>query len=103
MPELPRLDDLVGLSYPAADNAHRVFKAYPGDWSGQEKTDKLKGFSLPAVASLRFKEASAANCQVRAWRMADHQVPLLDDAGTEQMAHVTLIMKPWRFRRQNVA
>lgn len=75
MPELPRLDNLIGLTYSTGNNRDRVFYRYVLYGGIQQQADKIKGLLL--LDSLVFEPASAADSKVSARWVGNHQVPVL--------------------------
>jgi hypothetical protein len=73
MPELPRLDYLVRLTYAARNNRHGIFKSNP--WYGcvQKRPNKVESIAL---LNLLFSEPTrTGNSQVSAWRVSHHDIP----------------------------
>jgi hypothetical protein len=75
MPELPRLDDLMGGGNGAADDADRVLDAPPIYWCRHQQAHKVEGFRLFTL--LAIKMPAARYRQMRAWRVGNHQVPAI--------------------------
>lgn len=73
MTELPRLDGLGWRLDGSANNADRILDAPTFDGCSHQQTHEIKRFGLFAL--LAVKVTRAANRQMRAWRMGDHQIP----------------------------
>ncbi len=97
MPKHPRLNNLVGFSDAAGNDADRVFKSYARYRRIQKPPDKHQSVGL--FFGLFLKPARTRNGQMRAGRMGYQQVPPLPD----NVQNVALVMWPRLFSRQQVA
>lgn len=95
--KLPRLNHLIGLSDPCADDAHWVFESDTRDRSGEKKPDKLQRLRL--LFSLFSKPPCSGHGQVSAWRVSYHHIPAI----TQNVPYVALVVFAWSLRRQQVA
>src|SRR6478736_7004474 len=97
MAKLPRLNDLIRLANFAADDAHRILYADPAYltilkavWLHQVAHELQR---LRLLLPLVLEPASAADGKVRAWRVSNHQIPMLICG--QDLPHITLVME-WR-------
>ena len=97
MAELVGLDDLIRLTNPAADHRHWVLQCYA--WNGCIHQRLHKRKSLRLLHLLAMEMAGTTDRKVGAWRMSDHQIPLV----TQNLANVTLYVRPAILGRQDVA
>jgi hypothetical protein len=96
MPELPRLNDLIRLANPRADNANRILKSNVPDGGTKQVAHKLKRQTL--LILLLVKPSCATDSQMRAWWVRNHQVPTI----VEYVNHVALDVWAWAFSRKKV-
>lgn len=71
--ELPWLDYLVRLAYPARNNAYRVLNRNPFNWCGHQRPHKFQGFRL--FGQLALEPARPTHRQVGARRVKNGDVP----------------------------
>jgi hypothetical protein len=57
VPELPRLNNLLGRSDGAADHAHRVFDGPALDWCIHKQAYKVEGICLLALLAVKVAAA----------------------------------------------
>src|SRR6185312_14568841 len=99
MAELPRLNHLVRLANPAADDADRVFQSDTRNRSRQELGNEHKRPLLHTAGALGFKVPGTGDRQVRAGRMTNHQVPAI----ANHIENVALVVQASHLSRQKVA
>ena len=73
MAELPGLDDLLRWGNRGANHTDWVLDTPAWDWCGHQQADKIKGFGL--LLLLPMKMTAAADGQMGAGRMGNHQIP----------------------------
>jgi plasmid stabilization system protein ParE len=95
--ELPRLYDLVGLSDFAANDRDGIFQRYARDRRVEQQPHEVQRFRL--FFAFILEPARAGHGKMRARRVRYHQIPVV----AQYVAHVTLMVRAWRFRREQVA
>ena len=89
MSELPRLDDLTWLPYPATDDAHGILKGDFRNGSVEQPPNEIQRGLLPTVGAFRREVTSAGHREVRTRRVSNHQVePVPDD-----VEHIALVVR----------
>jgi hypothetical protein len=96
--ELPRLNDLVWLSYAARYDANRVLNRYARYRSIHKQAHECKCIFLP-FWGLCFEPSRTTYRKVSAWRMGNHQIPSF----AQDVGHVTLVVRPSIVGWQQVA
>lgn len=91
MPKLPRLYDLVGLPDPARYDANRVLQRDARDRCGQQQAHEVQRLRL--FLRLILEPTRAADGEVRAWRVGNHQIPPVP----QDILHLALVVRAWRF------
>jgi hypothetical protein len=97
MPELPRLDDLVGLADVAGDDRDGVLDGDLFDGCIHEQAHEGEGLRL--FLALLVEPPRPAHGEVSAWRVSDHQIP----AHVQHLAHVPAPVRPGLLAGQQVA
>lgn len=72
MPELPRLDDLIGLAVDGGHDPDWIFNNYPQDRRVRKRHEKAH--SLPLFVLFILEPARPANGKVRAGWKGNHQI-----------------------------
>lgn len=99
MTELPWLDDLIRLSYSAADQAYRVLQGDFGYGGIQQKVNEGQCFVL--FLTPVFPPTGTGGGQISAGRMGDHDVPsIINDV--PDIADVVFAVAAGAFCRQNI-
>lgn len=98
--KLPRLNGLVRLPDAAGNNRNGVLDGDAANWGIHQQTDKGQGI----LGQLRVAQASgspvhATNGKVGAWRVCNHQVPML----VEHITNIALVMVARLIAGQQVA
>lgn len=88
----PRLDYLIRLPDVRRDHRHRIFNGDALDRRVHQGPDKVQRFRL--LGALVFEPSCAADREVGAWRMGNHQVPSF----VENRTDVALEMRVPRFQ-----
>ena len=89
VPELPRLDDLIGTTDGRADDGHGILQCDPWNGGIQESAHKIQGRSL--FLPLVLEPPRSADGQMRAWWVGNHQIPSF----IQDLQDVPLVMM-WR-------
>ena len=97
VPVLPWMDDLVRLSDLGADDRYRVFDSNPLDRRRHQRPDKPKGILLFSGLALAREMASARYGKMRAWRMRNHQIPMLRARHLGRIAHDVMLVAVFRW------
>lgn len=71
MPELPWLDDLIGLADFRADDTDGVFQRDALDRGIHKRPNEIESTTLPAICNLGREMPRSAHGQIGAWRMSD--------------------------------
>jgi hypothetical protein len=99
VPEHPRLDDLIRLAYRGADYRNWIFQRNPAYGRIEQQPYKIQSLLLDAAFSLCREVPRPRNGKMRARGVRHHQIP----AVSENVSHIALIVRPWRFGRQQIA
>ena len=99
MTVLPRLDDLVWLTYARRDDRDGVLKTYTRDRGVEQSLYKKYGIRLATVSNFFREMPGTTDGKMSAGGMGNHQVPVVAD----DVEHVPLIVRPGLVSRQQVA
>ena len=96
VPVLPRLNDLRGLRDAGRDDADRILQGNLGDGTTKERANEVEGGLLKPL--LTFEPSSAADREMSARRMCNHQIPIV----AEKRRDITYDVLPRTLRGEEV-
>ena len=96
VPVLPRLNDLRGLRDAGRDDADRILQGNLGDGTTKERANEVEGGFLKPL--LTFEPSSAADREMCARRMCNHQIPIV----AEKRRDITYDVLPRTLRGEEV-
>jgi hypothetical protein len=100
VPELPRLDDLVGFANARGDHTDGILYGDTLDGSGHQSADELQGIGL--LRGFFSEPSRSANGQMSAGRMRDHQIPRAEETG-QKLSDVSDEMLSGRLAAKEIA